>query len=288
MDWGLKNRLSKIIRPEDGRCLMLAVDHGYFLGPTERLEVPRKTVTPLLPYADSLMLTRGVLRTSVPPERNIPIVLRVSGGTSIIGEDLSKETITVSIEEAIKLNASCLALSIFVGSKYEHQTLANLAKLVDEGEKYGIPVLAVTAVGKEMGRDTRYLGLACRIAAELGAHVVKSYYCDNFEQVVEGCPVPLIIAGGKKLPEVDALKLSYDAIHHGASGVDMGRNIWQSDWPVAMIKAVKAIVHESAGVKEAYGIFLKEKENDKPGQRQPPQQKAVKTVSSSSYSGSFD
>jgi 3-hydroxy-5-phosphonooxypentane-2,4-dione thiolase len=288
MDWGLKNRLSKIIRPEDGRCLMLAVDHGYFLGPTERLEVPRKTITPLLPYADSLMLTRGVLRTSVPPERDIPIVLRVSGGTSIIGEDLSKETITVSIEEAIKLNASCLALSIFVGSKYEHQTLANLAKLVDEGEKYGIPVLAVTAVGKEMGRDTRYLGLACRIAAELGAHVVKSYYCDNFEQVVEGCPVPLIIAGGKKLPEVDALKLSYDAIHHGASGVDMGRNIWQSDWPVAMIKAVKAIVHKSAGVKEAYGIFLKEKENDKPGQRQPPQQKAVETVSSSSRSGSFD
>jgi putative autoinducer-2 (AI-2) aldolase len=288
MDWGLKNRLSKIIRPEDGRCLMLAVDHGYFLGPTERLEVPRKTVTPLLPYADSLMLTRGVLRTSVPPERDIPIVLRVSGGTSIIGEDLSKETITVSIEEAIKLNASCLALSIFVGSKYEHQTLANLAKLVDEGEKYGIPVLAVTAVGKEMGRDTRYLGLACRVAAELGAHVVKSYYCDNFEQVVEGCPVPLIIAGGKKLPEVDALKLSYDAIHHGASGVDMGRNIWQSDWPVAMIKAVKAIVHKSADVKEAYGIFLKEKENDKPGQRQPPQQKAVETVSSSSRSGSFD
>jgi putative autoinducer-2 (AI-2) aldolase len=267
---------------------MLAVDHGYFLGPTERLEVPRKTVTPLLPYADSLMLTRGVLRTSVPPERDIPIVLRVSGGTSIIGEDLSKETITVSIEEAIKLNASCLALSIFVGSKYEHQTLANLAKLVDEGEKYGIPVLAVTAVGKEMGRDTRYLGLACRVAAELGAHVVKSYYCDNFEQVVEGCPVPLIIAGGKKLPEVDALKLSYDAIHHGASGVDMGRNIWQSDWPVAMIKAVKAVVHKSADVKEAYGIFLKEKENDKPGQRQPPQQKAVKTVSSSSHSGSFD
>lgn len=288
MDWGLKNRLSKIIRPEDGRCLMLAVDHGYFLGPTERLEVPRKTITPLLPYADSLMLTRGVLRTSVPPERDIPVVLRVSGGTSIIGEDLSKETITVSIEEAIKLNASCLALSIFVGSKYEHQTLANLAKLVDEGEKYGIPVLAVTAVGKEMGRDTRYLGLACRVAAELGAHVVKSYYCDNFEQVVEGCPVPLIIAGGKKLPEVDALKLSYDAIHHGASGVDMGRNIWQSDWPVAMIKAVKAIVHKSADVKEAYGIFLKEKENDKPGQRQPPQQKAVETVSSSSRSGSFD
>src|ERR671934_1941602 len=207
MDWGMQNRLAKIIRQEDGRCLMLAVDHGYFLGPTEHLEVPRKTIAPLLPYADSLMLTRGVLRTSVDPITDVPIVLRVSGGTSIIGEDLSNETITTSIEEAIKLNASCLALSIFVGSKYEHQTLANLAKLVDEGEKYGIPVLAVTAVGKEMSRDARYLGLACRIAAELGAHLVKTYYCENFQEVVEGCPVPVIIAGGKKLPkEIDALE----------------------------------------------------------------------------------
>jgi len=279
MDWGMKNRMSKIIRPDTGHCLMLAVDHGYFLGPTERLEVPRRTVAPLLPYADSLMLTRGVLRTSVPPESNVPIVLRVSGATSIIGEDLSKETIVTSIEEAIKLNASCLALSIFVGSKYEHQTLANLAKLVDEGEKYGIPVLAVTAVGKEMARDARYLGLACRVAAELGAHVVKTYYCDNFEEVVEGCPVPLIIAGGKKLPEADALKLAHDAVHHGASGVDMGRNIWQSDWPVAMIKAVRAIVHKDADVKEAYGIFLKEKEKDKSGQKEP--QKVMKAVSHS-------
>jgi putative autoinducer-2 (AI-2) aldolase len=278
MDWGMKNRLSRIIR-EDGKCLMLAVDHGYFLGPTERLEVPKRTVAPLLPYADSLMLTRGVLRTSVPPESEVPIVLRVSGGTSIVGEDLSKETITVSIEEAIRLNASCLAMSIFVGSKYEHQTIANLAKLVDEGEKYGIPVLAVTAVGKEMARDARYLGLACRVAAEQGAHIVKTYYCDNFEQVVEGCPVPLIIAGGKKLPEPDALKLSYDAMKHGASGVDMGRNIWQSDYPVSMIKAVKAIVHKGIDNKEAYGIFLKEKEKDKSGQ------KVLKAVS---QSGHFD
>jgi putative autoinducer-2 (AI-2) aldolase len=236
MDWGLKNRLARIIRPADGRCLMLAVDHGYFLGPTERLEVPSRTIVPLLPYADSLMLTRGVLRTSVPADSDTPIVLRVSGGTSIIGEDLSKESIVTSIEDAIKLNAACLAMSIFVGSKYEHQTLVNLAKLVDEGEKYGIPVLAVTAVGKEMARDARYLGLACRVAAELGAHVVKTYYCENFEQVVEGCPVPLIIAGGKKLQEADALKLSYDAVQHGAVGVDMGRNIWQSDWPVAMVR----------------------------------------------------
>lgn len=278
MDWGMKNRLSKIIRPDTERCLMLAVDHGYFLGPTERLEVPMRTIAPLLPYADSLMLTRGILRTSVPPESNTPIVLRVSGGTSIIGEDLSKETITTSIEEAIKVNASCLALSIFVGSKYEHQTLANLAKLVDEGEKYSIPILAVTAVGKEMARDARYLGLACRVAAELGVHLVKTYYCDNFEQVVEGCPVPLIIAGGKKLPEADALKLSYDAIQHGAVGVDMGRNIWQSDWPVAMIKAVRAIVHNNVRAEEAYNVFMKEKEKDKCGQQLKTPKKITTTI----------
>ena len=283
MDWGLKNRLARIIRPDDGRCLMLAVDHGYFLGPTERLEVPSKTIVPLLPYADALMLTRGVLRTSVPADNDIPVVLRVSGGTSIVGEDLSKEAIVTSIEDAIKLNASCLALSIFVGSKYEHQTLTNLAKLVDEGEKYGIPVLAVTAVGKEMARDARYLGLACRVAAELGAHVVKTYYCENFEEVVEGCPVPLIIAGGKKLQEAEALKLSYDAVQHGAIGVDMGRNIWQSDWPVAMVKAVRAIVHKKVDAKEAYGIFLKEKEKDNSAQKEP--QKLVKTVG---RSASFD
>jgi putative autoinducer-2 (AI-2) aldolase len=272
----MQNRLAKIIHPEDGRCLMLAVDHGYFLGPTERLEVPRRAINPLLPYADSLMLTRGILRTSADPKWDVPIVLRVSGAISIIGEDLSKETITTSIEEAIRLNASCLALSIFVGSKYEHQTLANLAKLVDEGEKYGIPVLAVTAVGKEMARDARYLGLACRVAAELGAHIVKTYYCDNFEQVVEGCPVPLIIAGGKKLPEPEALKLAHDAIMHGAAGVDMGRNIWQSDWPVAMIKSVQAIVHKNADAEEAYGLFLDEKENDKSSQKE--RQKVVRTT----------
>ena len=276
MDWGMQNRLAKIIRPKDSRCLMLAVDHGYFLGPTERLEVPRRAINPLLPYADSLMLTRGILRTSVDPKYDIPIVLRVSGATSIIGEDLSKETITTSIDEAIRLNASCLALSIFVGSKYEHQTLANLARLVDEGEKYEIPVLAVTAVGKEMARDARYLGLACRIAAELGAHVVKTYYCDNFERVVEGCPVPLIIAGGKKLPEPDALKLAHDAMTYGAAGVDMGRNIWQSDWPVAMIKAVQAIVHKNADIKEAYSIFLEEK--DKGHSTEKEGQKVIKTT----------
>jgi putative autoinducer-2 (AI-2) aldolase len=260
MDWGMTNRISKIIKPENGRCVMLAVDHGYFLGPTEKLEVPQKTIEPLLPYIDSIMLTRGVLRTSLPPISNVPIVLRVSGATSIIGEDLSNETITTSIEDAIRLNVSCLALSIFVGSKYEHQTLSNLATLVDNGQKYGIPILAVTAVGKEMVRDARYLGLACRIAGELGAHVVKTYYCENFEKVIEGCPVPVIIAGGKKLAnEIDVLELTFNAINEGASGVDMGRNIWQSDHPIAMIKAVRSIVHEGFSIKEAADLLVTEK-----------------------------
>jgi putative autoinducer-2 (AI-2) aldolase len=257
MDWGMQNRLSRIFANGDERCLMLAVDHGYFLGPTYGLEIPKKTINPLLPYTDSLMLTRGVLRTSVDPNTKVPIVLRVSGGSSILGEDLSNETITTSIEEAIRINASCLAMSIFVGSKYEHQTLSNLSKLVDRCERYGIPILAVTAVGREMVRDYRYLGLACRLAAELGARIIKTYYCEEFEKVVNGCPVPVIIAGGKKLSnEKDVLRLTYQSISSGAVGVDMGRNIWQSDHPVAMIQAVRGVVHQGLDVNQAYEMFL--------------------------------
>src|SRR3989344_5662581 len=255
MDWGLKNRLSQIIKPQNNRALMLAVDHGYFLGPTEKLENPKKVIAPLLKYCDSLMLTRGVQRTSVPTSTNIPMVLRVSGGSSIIGEDLSQEEITVSIKDAIRLNASALAMSIFVGSKYEHQTIVNLGKLVNEAEEYGIPVLAVTAVGKELGKDARYLSLACRIAAEQGAHIVKTYYCDNFDKVVQSCPVPIIVAGGKKIPELDALQLTYNSIKGGAVGVDMGRNIWQSANPVAMIRAVRHIVHGNATVDQAFKLY---------------------------------
>ncbi len=262
MDWGMKNRLSRIFK-SDNRTVMLAVDHGYFQGPTTRLENPKRTIEPLLPYADSIMLTRGVLRNCVDARNDIPVVLRVSGGVSILKQDLSDEDITTSIEEAIRLNASALALSIFVGEEHEHRTLVNLARLVDEAERYGIPVLAVTAVGREMARDARYLALACRIAAELGARMVKTYYCENFEKVVDSCPVPLVIAGGKKIPEYDALKLTYNAIKDGASGVDMGRNIWQSDHPVAMIRAVRAIVHDNATADEAWQLFneLKDKES---------------------------
>ena len=255
MDWGMKNRFARIVKPEDGRAVMLAVDHGYFLGPTSGLEEPRKTIEPLLPYADSLMLTRGVLRTSVDPNSSVPIVLRVSGGTSVIKEDLSNEDITVSIEDVLRLNVSAMALSIFVGSEHERETLVSLTKLVDKGERYGIPVLAVTAVGKDMARDARYLGLACRIAAELGAHIVKTYYCEEFEKVVESCPVPVIVAGGKKIPELDALRLAANAVQGGAVGVDMGRNIFQSDSPVGMIRAVRTIVHEKASVEQAARIY---------------------------------
>ena len=257
MDWGLQNRISRIIKPQDNRALMLAVDHGYFLGPTEKLENPKKTIAPLLKYCDSLMLTRGVQRTSVDARYPTPIVLRVSGGSSIIGDDLSQEEITVSIKDAIRLNASALAMSIFVGSKYENQTIVNLGRLVNEAEEYGIPVLAVTAVGKELGKDARYLSLACRIAAEQGAHIVKTYYCDNFEKVVDSCPVPIIVAGGKKIPEKEALQLTYNAIKAGAVGVDMGRNIWQSENPVSMIKAVRTIVHGNSNVDQAYTLFQK-------------------------------
>ena len=255
MDWGLKNRLSQIIKPQNNRALMLAVDHGYFLGPTEKLENPKSVIAPLLKYCDSLMLTRGVQRTSVPTFTNVPMVLRVSGGSSIIGEDLSREEITVSIKDAIRLNASALAMSIFVGSKYEHQTIVNLGKLVNEAEEYGIPVLAVTAVGKELGKDARYLSLACRVAAEQGAHIVKTYYCDNFDKVVQSCPVPIIVAGGKKIPEIDALRLTYNSIKGGAVGVDMGRNIWQSENPVAMIRAVRSIVHGNSTVDQAFKLY---------------------------------
>ncbi|VAV84827.1 Putative aldolase [hydrothermal vent metagenome] len=254
MDWGMQNRLSRIIKPDTGRTVMLAVDHGYFLGPTTGLEKPGDVVRPLLPYADTLMPTRGVLRSCVDANADVPICLRVSGGTSILG-NLADEGITVSMEDAIRLNVAAVALSVFVGSDLEKQSLLSLAKLVDEGTQYGIPVLAVTAVGKDMVRDSRYLGLACRISAELGAAVVKTYFCDGFEKVVTNCPVPVVIAGGKKISEKDALILASNGIKSGAVGVDMGRNIFQSENPVAMIQAVRAVVHNDEAPDKAYDLY---------------------------------
>ncbi|KON30263.1 autoinducer 2 aldolase [miscellaneous Crenarchaeota group-15 archaeon DG-45] len=262
MDWGMRNRLSRIIKPGTGRSLVLPIDHGYFLGPTRRLEDPWRTVKPLLPYTDALMLTRGILRSSIDADEETPIILRVSGGTSIVGPDLSNEAITTKVQEALRLNASAVSLSIFVGTEHEHQTLTNLARLVDDCEDYGIPVLAVTAVGKELEkRDARYLALCCRIAAELGARFVKTYYCDGFEEVIEGCPVPVLIAGGPRMDtELDALTTAYEAVQAGAVGVVMGRNIWQNDHAVAMVRAVRAVIHEGATPKEAHDLYSRLRE----------------------------
>ena len=256
MDWGMRNRMARLIK-SDGRCLFLPIDHGYFQGPTEKLEKPGETVKPLLPYCDALFVTRGVLRSSIDPAGSTPIILRVSGGTSMVGKDLANEGITTSMKDAVRLNVAAVGISIFVGSDYERQSLLNLAKLVDEGEEYGIPVMAVTAVGKEMEkRDARYLALCCRIAAELGAKVVKTYYCDEFEKVVEGCPVPVVMAGGPRVDtELEVFQFVHDGIQKGAIGVNLGRNIWQNDFPVAMIKAIRAIIHESATAIEAQEIY---------------------------------
>ncbi|MEW6007841.1 MAG: 3-hydroxy-5-phosphonooxypentane-2,4-dione thiolase [bacterium] len=256
----MKNRLSQLIQP-DNRCMFMPIDHGYFQGPTTKLEKPGETIKPLLPYYDALFVTRGVLRSCIDPANTKPIILRVSGGTSMVGKDLANEGLTTCIEEAIRLNAQALGISIFIGSSYEKETLLNLAKLVDEGERYGIPVMAVTAVGKELEkRDARYLALCCRIAAELGAKVVKTYWCENFEKVTQGCPVPVVMAGGPKVEtEREVFSFVYDGIQKGAIGINLGRNIWQNENPVAMIKALRLIVHENATVDEADEVFLKEK-----------------------------
>jgi putative autoinducer-2 (AI-2) aldolase len=255
MDWGMKNRLNQLM--PNGRCFFMPIDHGYFQGPTRCLEKPGETIKPLLPYVDALFCTRGVLRAAIDPGNTKPIVLRVSGCTSMVGKDLANEEITTSIEEIIRVNAFAVGVSVFIGSDYERQTLLNLSKMVNECEDYGIPVMAVTAVGKELEkRDARYLALACRICAELGARVVKTYWCDNFQKVVEGCPVPVIMAGGPKCEtEKEVFEFVYDGIQKGAVGINLGRNVWQSPEPVAMAKALRAIVHENDTVKKACELF---------------------------------
>ena len=260
MDWGMKNRLARLIQ-SDGHCMFLPIDHGYFQGPTSRLEKPGETIRPLIPYADGLFVTRGVLRSCVDPDNSPPVILRVSGGTSIIGKDLAHEALTTSVQEAVRLNAAAVGMSIFVGSDYEYDSLVNLGKLVDDCESSGIPVMAVTAVGKELEkRDARYLGLCCRIAAEFGAKVVKTYWCEDFDKVTNGCPVPIVMAGGPKCEtELEAFEFVHDGMQKGAIGVNLGRNIWQHAYPVPMMKSLRAIIHEDATVKDAHSIFEDEK-----------------------------
>jgi len=255
LDWGIQNRLSRIFNPLSGKTVMLAIDHGYFQGPTTGLERVDVNIVPIAPYADALMLTRGILRSSIPSSCRNGIVLRASGGPSILKE-LSNENIAMDMEDAVRLNACAVAVQVFVGGEFETQSIHNLTRLVDAGNRHGVAVLGVTAVGKTLTRDAKYLRLAVRICAELGAHVVKTYYCpEGFETVAASCPVPLVMAGGKKLPELDALKMASNAVNEGASGVDMGRNIFQSEAPVAMIQAVGKVVHEGMKPEHAYDFF---------------------------------
>ncbi len=253
-DWGFKNRLARVFNPESGKTVMLAFDHGYFQGPTTGLERIDVTILPLAQYAAALMLTRGVLRSLIPPALPNSIVMRSTGGPSILKE-LSNERLAVSVEDGVRLNVAAMAVQVYIGGQYETQTVHNMTRLVDMGNRYGIPVLGVTAVGKELTRDARYIGLATRICAELGAAFVKTYFVPGFETVTAACPVPIVIAGGKKLPELDALQMAYDAIDQGASGVDMGRNIFQSDAPIAMIKSVREVVHNRMKPQEAYELY---------------------------------
>ncbi len=259
LDWGMQSRLARIFSPQTGRTVMLAFDHGYFQGPTTGLERIDLSIAPLYQETDVLMCTRGILRSVVPPSTNKPVVLRASGGNSILTE-LSRESVAVTMEDALRLNACAVAAQIYIGSEYEHQSINNIIKLVDEGSRYGIPTLAVTGVGKDMVRDARYFSLASRIAAEMGAQCVKTYFVDEgFEKVAASCPVPIVIAGGKKLPELDALDMCFRAIDQGAAGVDMGRNIFQSEAPLAMLQAVKKVVHENMSAREAYQFWLEAK-----------------------------
>jgi putative autoinducer-2 (AI-2) aldolase len=268
LDWGMRNRLARIFRPATGRTVMLAIDHGYFLGPTTGLERIDLNIVPLLPYADALMCTRGILRSVIPASFGSGVVMRSSGGPSTLKE-LSNELIAVDIDDAVRMNVSAMAVQVYIGGEFETQSVRNMTQLVDMGLRYGVPTMGVTAVGKNLTRDARYLGLATRICAELGAQVVKTYYCEEgFETVTAGCPVPIVMAGGKKLPELEALTMAYNAVSQGAAGVDMGRNIFQSDASAAMIQAVGKVVHELMPPSQAYDFYLTlKREQEKAGKK---------------------
>ena len=261
-DWGMKNRLARIFSSRSGNTVMLAFDHGYFQGPTTGLERIDLSINPLIPHADTLMLTRGILRSTIPPSTAKSLVLRASGGPSILKE-LSNEEIAMDMEDAVRLNACGVAVQVFIGGEHEKESVINMTRMVDLGTRYGIPTLAVTAVGREMTRDAKYFRLATRICAELGAHYVKTYFVEEgFDTVAACCPVPIVIAGGKKRPELDALKMAYNAIQQGANGVDMGRNIFQAESPMAMIQAVRAVVHERESPDKAFDLYNSLKDNE--------------------------
>ena len=256
LDWGMKNRLARVFDPASGRTVMLAVDHGYFQGPTSGLERIDLSIVPLLPFCDALFCTRGILRSVIPAQCQKPMVLRASGGPSILRDELSDEQIAMDMDDAVRLNAAGVGIQVFIGGEHETRSVHNMTRLVDAGLRVGVPVMGITAVGKNMMRDAKYFRLACRIVAELGAQYVKTYFVeDGFETVTASCPVPIVMAGGKKLPELEALTMAYNAVQQGAAGVDMGRNIFQSEAPQAMIAAVAAVVHKNTTPKEAFDLF---------------------------------
>lgn len=255
-DWGMKDRLSRIFNPNTGKTVMLAFDHGYIMGSTAGLERLDIIVPHLAPEVDVFMATRGAIRTCVPPTFNKGLALRCSAGSSVLDDDMSHEVIGVGIEDAIRMNASCMAVQTFIGAPGERSSIDNLCKTIDAGNRYGIPTLGVVAVGKEMERTTKFFLLATRMLAEFGTHIVKTYYCDDFEKVVAACPVPIVVAGGKKVPEAEALEMAYKAMAQGAAGVDMGRNIFQAEDPLAMCKAIGKVVHENYNDKLAYEFYL--------------------------------
>ena len=264
LDWGMKNRLARTFNPKSGRTVMLAVDHGYFQGPTAGLERIDLSIVPLLPQCDALFCTRGILRSVIPADSQKPMVLRASGGPSILREELSDEQIAMDMDDAVRLNAAGVGIQVFVGGEHETRSIHNMTRLVDAGLRVGIPVMGVTAVGKNMVRDAKYFRLACRICAELGAHIVKTYYvAEDFGTVTASCPVPIVMAGGKKIPELDALNMAYNAVQEGAAGVDMGRNIFQSDAPVAMIKTVHEVVHRNLKPRDALALYESMKKDEK-------------------------
>src|SRR5499426_2509726 len=262
LDWGMKNRLARVFDPNTGRTVMLAVDHGYFQGPTTGLERIDLSIVPLLPSCDALFCKRGILRSVIPAESAKPMVLRASGGPSILKE-LSDEQIAMDMEDAVRLNAAGVGIQVFIGGEFETRSVHNMTRLVDAGLRHGIPVMGVTAVGKDMVRNAQYFRLACRMIAELGAQYVKTYYvAEGFETVTASCPVPIVMAGGKKLPELEALTMAYNAIQRGVAGVDMGRNIFQSEAPRAMMQTIHRVVHGGLAPQEAYALFQALKQDE--------------------------
>ena len=254
--WGMQARLARMFDPRSGNTVMLAFDHGYIMGPTAGLERVDLVIPPLIPYVNVLMGTRGVFQSCLSPAAQVGRCLRLTYDSTVLYDDMSNGGgFAGDMETALRMDADCVAVQTFIGSPGESRSLELLCRAADAGARYGVPTLGVVAVGKEMERTEKFFLLATRVLAENGANIVKSYYCEGFERVAAACPVPIVIAGGKKLPEAEALEMAYRAIQEGARGVDMGRNIFQSDCPAGMAQAIGKVVHEGYTPQRAYEVY---------------------------------